>query len=60
MVATRSHSSSETNASATVGKRYALNNWSVREDIRDLTQIQQINQLELLVELLATRSAHHR
>ena len=32
----------------------------VREDIRDLTQIQQIDQLELLVELLATRSAHHR
>jgi len=30
----------------------------VREDIRDLTQIQQIDQLELLVKLLAERSAH--
>jgi len=30
----------------------------VREDIRDLTQIQQIDQLELLVKLLANRSAH--
>jgi hypothetical protein len=30
----------------------------VREDIRDLTQIQQIDQLELLVKLLASRSAH--
>ena len=30
----------------------------VREDIRDLTHIQQIDQLELLVKLLATRSAH--
>ena len=30
----------------------------VREDIRDLTQIQQIDQLELLVRLLASRSAH--
>jgi len=30
----------------------------VREDIRDLTQIQQIDQLELLVNLLANRSAH--
>ncbi len=30
----------------------------VREDIRDLTQIQQIGQLELLVKLLANRSAH--
>jgi len=30
----------------------------VREDIRDLTQIQQIDQLELLVKLLAGRSAH--
>jgi len=29
----------------------------VREDIRDLTQIQQIGQLELLVKLLARRSA---
>ena len=30
----------------------------VREDIRDLTQIQQIAQLEMLVKLLTTRSAH--
>lgn len=30
----------------------------VREDIRDLTQIQQIGQLELLAKLLAARSAH--
>lgn len=30
----------------------------VREDIRDLTQIQQIDQLETLVNLLASRSAH--
>ncbi len=30
----------------------------VREDIRDLTQIQQIDQIELLVKLLAARSAH--
>lgn len=30
----------------------------VREDIRDLTQIQQLDQLELLVKLLAERSAH--
>jgi predicted AAA+ superfamily ATPase len=30
----------------------------VREDIRDLTQIQHIDQLELLVKLLAERSAH--
>ncbi len=30
----------------------------VREDIRDLTQIQQIDQLETLVRLLANRSAH--
>ncbi len=30
----------------------------VREDIRDLTHIQQIGQLELLVKLLAGRSAH--
>lgn len=30
----------------------------VREDIRDLTQIHQIDQLELLVKLLAIRSAH--
>ena len=30
----------------------------VREDIRDQTQIQQIDQLELLVKLLANRSAH--
>ncbi len=30
----------------------------VREDIRDLTQIQQIGQLETLVRLLANRSAH--
>lgn len=30
----------------------------VREDIRDLTQIQQIDQLEVLVKLLASRSAH--
>jgi len=30
----------------------------VREDIRDLTQIQQLDQLELLVKLLAARSAH--
>lgn len=30
----------------------------VREDIRDLTQIQQIDQLEMLVRLLADRSAH--
>jgi len=30
----------------------------VREDIRDLTQIQQIDQLELLVKLLSHRSAH--
>ena len=30
----------------------------VREDIRDLTQIQQLDQLETLVRLLADRSAH--
>jgi len=30
----------------------------VREDIRNLTQIQQLDQLELLVKLLAERSAH--
>jgi len=30
----------------------------VREDIRDLTQIQHIDQLELLVKLLVERSAH--
>ena len=30
----------------------------VREDIRDLTQIHQIDQLELLVKLLSNRSAH--
>jgi len=30
----------------------------VREDIRDLTQIHQIDQLQLLVKLLANRSAH--
>lgn len=30
----------------------------VREDIRDLTQIQQIDQLEMLARLLANRSAH--
>ncbi len=30
----------------------------VREDIRDLTQIQHLDQLELLVKLLAERSAH--
>ena len=30
----------------------------VREEIRDLTQIQQLDQLELLVKLLAERSAH--
>ena len=30
----------------------------VREEIRDLTQIQQIDQLELLVKLLVSRSAH--
>ncbi len=30
----------------------------VREDIRDLTQIQQLDQLELLVKLLTERSAH--
>jgi predicted AAA+ superfamily ATPase len=30
----------------------------VREDIRDLTQIQQLDQLELLVKLLSERSAH--
>ncbi|MFH1314428.1 MAG: AAA family ATPase [Candidatus Eisenbacteria bacterium] len=30
----------------------------VREDIRDLTQIQQIDQLETLVRILADRSAH--
>ncbi|MGB5466418.1 MAG: ATP-binding protein [Sedimenticolaceae bacterium] len=30
----------------------------VREDIRDLTQIQQLDQLQLLVKLLAERSAH--
>ena len=30
----------------------------VREDIRDLTQIQQLDQLELLVKFLAERSAH--
>ena len=30
----------------------------VREDIRDLTQIQQIGQMELLVNLLAARSGH--
>jgi predicted AAA+ superfamily ATPase len=30
----------------------------VREDIRDLTQIQQIDQMETLVRLLADRSAH--
>jgi predicted AAA+ superfamily ATPase len=30
----------------------------VREDIRDLTQIQQIDQIEVLARLLANRSAH--
>lgn len=30
----------------------------VREDVRDLTQIQQIDQLQMLVRLLCTRSAH--
>jgi len=30
----------------------------VREDIRDLTQIQQLDQLEMLVKLLSERSAH--
>ena len=30
----------------------------VREDVRDLTQIQQIDQLEMLVKILADRSAH--
>jgi len=30
----------------------------VREDIRDLTQVQQIDQLEMLVKLLTSRSAH--
>jgi predicted AAA+ superfamily ATPase len=30
----------------------------VREDIRDLTQIQQIDQLQILVKLLSRRSAH--
>ncbi len=30
----------------------------IREDIRDLTQIQQLDQLELLVKLLSERSAH--
>jgi predicted AAA+ superfamily ATPase len=30
----------------------------IREDIRDLTQIQQIDQLEILVKLLSERSAH--
>lgn len=30
----------------------------VREDIRDLTQVQQIDQLEMLVRLLVDRSAH--
>jgi predicted AAA+ superfamily ATPase len=30
----------------------------VREDIRDVTRIQQVDQLELLVKLLANRSAH--
>ena len=30
----------------------------IREDIRDLTKIQQIDQLEMLVRLLANRSAH--
>jgi len=30
----------------------------VREDIRDMTQIQQLDQLELLVKVLASRSAH--
>ncbi len=30
----------------------------VREDIRDLTQIQQIDQLQILVKLLSGRSAH--
>ena len=30
----------------------------VREDIRDMTQIQHINQLEVLVSILSTRSAH--
>ncbi len=30
----------------------------IREDIRDLTQVQQIGQLEILVKLLASRSAH--
>lgn len=30
----------------------------IREEIRDLTQIQQIDQLQILVKLLASRSAH--
>lgn len=30
----------------------------VREEIRDLTQIQQLDQLQILVKLLASRSAH--
>jgi predicted AAA+ superfamily ATPase len=30
----------------------------VREDVRDLTQIQQIDQLQMLVRLLSVRSAH--
>jgi len=30
----------------------------VREDIRDLTQVQQIDQMEMLVKLLTNRSAH--
>ncbi|MHC4582633.1 MAG: ATP-binding protein [Planctomycetota bacterium] len=30
----------------------------LREDVRDLTQIHQLGQLEILVNLLATRSAH--
>jgi len=30
----------------------------VREEIRDLTQIQQIDQLQILVKILASRSAH--
>jgi len=31
----------------------------VREDIRDLTQIQQLDQMETLVKILSSRSAHH-
>lgn len=30
----------------------------VRQDVRDLTQVQQLDQMETLVRLLATRSAH--